>query len=88
MTPRTFSRIQYFKLNIHAPRHRGKVAIPLHLFLGVGKANTAVAVVVIYWVIRIGSQVFVQVDRMGFQTHHRLVHAKIRNLRGGMPCGA
>ena len=88
MAARTFLGVQHFKLDAHAPRHGGKVAVAVHLGLGVGQPYATVAVVIPYGVVGIIAQLFVEVDRVRFQADHRLVHPKIRDLCGRVPCGA
>ncbi len=88
MAAGTFRGIDHFKLNVHAASHRGKVAVTLHLLLSVGKTDASIAVIVVHRIFEISSQIFIQVDRVRLKPDHRLVHAKIRNLRRRVPCGA
>ena len=62
--------------------------IAVHLRLGIGQPDAAVAVVIANGIFRIVTQFFIEGDRMRFQPYHRLVHAKIRHLCCRMPCGA
>ena len=84
----TFGGIDHFKLNAHATSHRGKVAIALHLLLSVGKTDAPVPMIVVHRIFKISSQIFIEVDRVRLKANHRLVHAKIRNLRRRVPCCA
>jgi hypothetical protein len=80
-----FFGVYDLEVNVHPACHRGKMAISLHLFFGVGQPDAAVAVVIVDRIIRIIRQLFVQADRMRFQADHRLVHPEIRYLRRRVP---
>ena len=86
MAARALFGVNHLKLNTHAARHGREVAIPLHLFFGVGQTYPAIAMVIPHRVFGIISQFFVKGDGMRFKAHHGLVHPKIRDLRCGMPC--
>ena len=64
MPPRTFGRINHLKFNTHSPSHRGKVAIRLHLRLGLCKPDTAVSMVVVDWILWIFRQLFIERNRV------------------------
>ena len=74
------------KVHVHAPRHARKVAVAVHLRLRVlASLNAAVGVVVVDRVIRVVRQLLVEVDRVGLQPHHRLVHAEVGDLGRRVP---
>ena len=85
MAPRTFPGINHLEMHIHSARHGCKVTITLHLFFGVGQPDAAIAVMVVDRILRILSQLPVEIDRVGFQPHHRLIHPEIRHLRSRVP---
>ena len=88
VAPPAFLRVDHLVLHPHAARHRGEVAVGVHLRLGVGDAHAAVGVVVVDRMLGILGEVAVEADGVALQPHHRAVHAEIRHLRGGVPCGA
>lgn len=69
MATYAFIRVDHLELNPpHAPpRHRGEVAIAVHLLRSVGQANAAGAMVVVDRIIGIVGQLLVEPDRMAFQ---------------------
>ena len=85
MPPRAFLGIYHLVLDAHPARHRGKVPVALHLRLGVRQPDPAIAMVVVDRIVRVVRQFLIEFDRMAFQAHHGLVHAKIRHLRSRMP---
>ena len=84
----TFGSVDDFKLNTHAFGHGRKVVIAIEMILGGGQPDAARAVVIINRVVRIIGQIFIEVNRVGFQPHHRLVWPEICHLSRRMPCGA
>ena len=64
------------------------MAVALHLLWGVGQADTAVSVMIIDRVVGVSSHFLIELDRVGFETHHRLVHPEIANLRWRVPGGS
>ena len=88
MTTGAFFGVNHLKINAHAPRHGGEVAITFHLGFGIGKTDATISVMVIDRIIRIGSQLAIERDGMTFQPDHGLIHAEIRDLCGRVPGGA
>ena len=85
MTARAFCRIDHLEIDSHASRHGCEVAVALHLRLGICQPDSTVAVVIPDRVVRIVPQFLVEFDGVAFQPDHGLVHAEIRDLRGGVP---
>ncbi len=88
MAARAFLGIDNFKINSHPCRDRGEVPIAIHLRFCIGQSNATVPVVVSDRIICIVAKVFVQIDRVRFQTDHHLGHAKIGDLRSRVPSRA
>ena len=88
VTPGAFFGINHLKMHIHSARHRRKMAIAVHLCLGVCQTNAAIAVMIIDGIFGVVCQFLVKIDGMGFQTNHGLGHAKVGDLSGRMPCRA
>ena len=88
MPPRAFCGIDHLEMHIHPARHRGEMAIALHLRLGIGQPDATIAMMIIDRIVGILCQFLVEVDRMRLQPDHRLVHSEIRHLRCRMPRGA
>lgn len=80
-----FGGVDDLELHAHAARHRGEVAVSVHLRGGVGQTDAAVAVAIADGIVGIVAQFAIKRDRMTFQPDHRLVHAEIRHLRRRMP---
>ena len=86
VTARALFGVDDLKVHVHTARHAGKVMVAFHLRLRVGEPDTAVGVVVVDGIVWVIGEFLVEVDRMGLQPHHRLVHAEVRDLRSGVPC--
>ena len=86
MAAGAFFCINHFEIHTHPLGHRGEMSISLHLAFGIGKTDTAISMMIINRIIRICGQLIIEGDRMALQPDHRLVHAKICDLRCRMPC--
>ena len=81
-------RVQNFKFHPHAFRHGLKVVIAVEMVLRRRQPQSASAMMIVDRIIWIFCHLFVEIDRMGLQTNHRLIRTKIRHLRSRMPGGA
>ena len=88
MATGAFLGIDDFQMHAHAARHGRKVVVALHLLFGAGQPDASVRVVVIDRVLRVFRQFLVEIDRVGLESDHRLIGAKIGHLCRRMPSGS
>ena len=64
------------------------MSVSVHVSLGICEPDASISIVIADRIVAIGGQLFIEFDRMAFESNHHLRHAEIGDLCRRMPGGA
>ena len=64
------------------------MGVSVHVSLGICEPDAPISIVIADRIVAICGQLFIEFDRMAFETNHHLRHAEIGDLCRRMPGGA